>query len=714
MRRFFSKKLTEAFQSSQRGSSVEPGSSSDSWRAGLCPPCSILSNVPKALAQWDKGWQFDRKNPIIRRRDRWPGLPNLASSGRAGCGFCRLVHQGFHVRGESGPRDRDSSSPYTGDVDIRVLMIMARDHRILGIYVEITGPNTLWERPLSVASISFIPSCSNPLGKGMFFQNPAQTQVLTAKNVAFLRKSILACLSNCHPPRAADFIPSRLLDLQSVPLDGTLRLVITSELAPAESQAIRYAALSYCWGEAADASTQSVTTARNIHERRRSIACGTLSPVIRDAVSACVSLQIRHLWIDCLCILQGSESSARADWEAESERMTDIFRGSFLTICTPSSTSCNQGFLLRDPQPSIKITTSSSLLPSSPNLEYNITQLSRNLCFSHFDRYYAYERDYSESRWSERAWVLQEDRFSTRKVIFGPSLLHFRCPNGSHCENGVSSHTEADEFQDGAALGNLTFTSFNVAVSNFATRAITNSNDRLPAMAGFARDVFLKTGSDYVAGLWRKNIHRDLMFGVQETTATMEQRIAELRSRGCAPSSVPSWSWLAHTLPLNQSRRVISYSVFPDKAEYEGIWFNIRRKGKSQFGDIEFASIFLRTHMVAMPFITDSVTGSILDFPLHPGLSYSDERDPDRPYALNYTFDIDFHHRFLPYQYGQGMELALVGSEDDFNFYGLVLLPAGMPGRYYRIGRFRFAEGYHGRQSLLAKFPWNIKTVEVL
>jgi hypothetical protein len=90
-----------------------------------------------------------------------------------------------------------------------------------------------------------------------------------------------------------------------------------------------YTALSYCWGN----SEPMVTTTNNV-DRHHSTGFdeARLPRTIRDAIFLTRQLGIRYLWVDALCILQGSDETARADWRRESSKMKEIYGNAFLTI----------------------------------------------------------------------------------------------------------------------------------------------------------------------------------------------------------------------------------------------------------------------------------------------------------------------------------------------------------------------------------------------
>lgn len=86
-------------------------------------------------------------------------------------------------------------------------------------------------------------------------------------------------------------MPSRLLDLAEVG-SGRVKLVLSHEI-PSSHQArrdtgIRYATLSYCWGDTDTATFQSRTTVHNLEDRISGFDVIGLSPVIQDAIQVSI------------------------------------------------------------------------------------------------------------------------------------------------------------------------------------------------------------------------------------------------------------------------------------------------------------------------------------------------------------------------------------------------------------------------------------------
>lgn len=135
--------------------------------------------------------------------------------------------------------------------------------------------------------------------------------------------------------------PTRLLDLSD---PDVLRLISGQEVFSQEDSSRQYIALSHCWGKLAPGVIpQHCTTIQNIDSRKegRGFRVGDLPLNFRDAIEVCQGLGIRYLWIDSLCILQGSGE----DWARESKRMEDVYAGAYCTVAATSAADSEAGFL---------------------------------------------------------------------------------------------------------------------------------------------------------------------------------------------------------------------------------------------------------------------------------------------------------------------------------------------------------------------------------
>jgi hypothetical protein len=98
-----------------------------------------------------------------------------------------------------------------------------------------------------------------------------------------------------------------------------------------------YTALSHCWGNG----KPTRTTTANLPAMNQGIKTLDISQSFQDAVHVTRSLGIKHLWVDCLCILQDDTD----DWLQESSKMAEIYSSSYLVIGASRAKDCNEGFL---------------------------------------------------------------------------------------------------------------------------------------------------------------------------------------------------------------------------------------------------------------------------------------------------------------------------------------------------------------------------------
>ncbi|KAK1572699.1 heterokaryon incompatibility protein-domain-containing protein [Colletotrichum navitas] len=224
----------------------------------------------------------------------------------------------------------------------------------------------------------------------------------------------------------------------------------------ANMRASLYVALSYCWGK----SDHLLTNKKNLQDMKIGVHVVEFPQTIRDAVEATRRLNLRYFWVDTICI---SQDSAR-DWEVESAKMASVYHNAYLTVAAGTSACASEGFL--DQQH----------LAAAQRTQFKMKWRT--------DR----------GKTSILAWICQTERDCechafeeiTRdgpKAMMSPALM--------------TSHLAA-------------FEQWQAVVSGFSTRKLSYELNKLPALSGLASLVQEKTGSSYIAGLWRDNFVRDL------------------------------------------------------------------------------------------------------------------------------------------------------------------------------------------------------------
>ena len=384
--------------------------------------------------------------------------------------------------------------------------------------------------------------------------------------------------------------PTRLIFVGDTDFD-IVRLVYTNTFSNSPG---RYAALSYCWRN----NETLCLRESNIINYENFINVGPKSRTVLDAIHVTRKLGIRYLWIDALCIIQDCEDDKRR----ELPRMHEIYSKADIVIASAASWDASESFFVEQNPWAM----TPCLLGSRGTVE------NRAATKFQFGAIYAlpsekYARNASDhvkySRLQTRAWVFQEERLARRIVWFGNSQVHLHCrdcnetihqvmlpnalarktesaPNTVHPDIALfiyrllgrsamsSSHvqralslitrwtrrpiTESSVRPTAEGYPGLTVENFEDTwwqqVFHYSTRNLTKSEEKLPAINGFARQLHKATHtyildsdeadisfqSEYFAGHWnRENLCMSLLWYVQGGKT------------GRPKARAPSWSWAA-------------------------------------------------------------------------------------------------------------------------------------------------------------------------
>ncbi|KAK4174614.1 heterokaryon incompatibility protein-domain-containing protein [Triangularia setosa] len=497
--------------------------------------------------------------------DTWPSFPRLEASAEIGCDFCRFLKELIDKKGgQLSPSHPDSDWTEVGVwVDFRgVPRKQVTDEGI--VRPELL--NTLEYGSVFLSTTS--PWSSTPVWQFMVesrdkkvadelqvFTSPAE-ESWSSPNIDFARSTLSTTKPEIESETIAAlaaFTPTRLLDLGD-PHDPSIKLIITTQ-PPLASSNIEYAALSYCWGPKEDAAQQTTLTTSNLASRRKEITPDQLSPVMHDAVKVCQSLEIRYLWIDALCIIQDSKT----DWEQQSQQMSRVYEGAYLTICAMASSSCLEGFLPKRPVwPKYRYT--SPINPDFVSGSFTLRPVSSNDSVFAVASNPPLEQDLSIASWNERGWVFQEKSMSTRKLFFGRAMLHVQMNSVVHSENGHEGAVEVNSLDDrtmpdnSIPLGQLLrctqqnnpYDLWNSIVLRFARLKWTDKTDFFPGLSGPAerfRDVL--GGDEYLAGHWSGDLGSSLIWttGRRDVKRPGSLSVVLERLREGNDLHGPSWSW---------------------------------------------------------------------------------------------------------------------------------------------------------------------------
>ncbi|RSL56431.1 hypothetical protein CEP54_008829 [Fusarium duplospermum] len=315
-------------------------------------------------------------------------------------------------------------------------------------------------------------------------------------------------------------MPTRVLHVGTVD-NPCLRLVETGD-----SIRGKYIALSHCWGKL-KSEQKFVTSADNLDNRKEEIAFDEMPRSFQDAVRTTRALGVAYLWIDSLCIIQED----KADWEAESGKMEEVFSSAYCTIAASSARSSLDGFLGdRIPRACVTVHTSQGpmlyLAEAIDDFQAHVEQSVLN----------------------SRGWVLQERALSRRTIHFTSTQVYWECGQGIHCETLAQLRNPQSQFLGDSSFPNLGLQYYKDErirlvqhlYQVYCALQLTNAADRSKAVLGLQKRLSrtFKSRADY--GVIWGYFERTILW--QAKTPNGLPRISYGYGR-----AVPSWSWMAST-----------------------------------------------------------------------------------------------------------------------------------------------------------------------
>ncbi|KIL87614.1 hypothetical protein FAVG1_09322 [Fusarium avenaceum] len=300
-------------------------------------------------------------------------------------------------------------------------------------------------------------------------------------------------------------LPTRVIDISSVE-QGYVRLVEAED-----TEHGRYTALSYCWGSQASVKTEI----ENIEMMKSGIAVKDLPLAYQDAIALTRELGIGYIWIDALCIIQNSQR----DWEKECSKMAETYANAYLTIAAASSASVMEHFLRPGLKSPPHTTQSQRVIHSESMQSVKGPVLLKARTMRPTGAHWKWRDGADEQRHVEplstRGWTLQEKVLSTRLLSVSAMEMVWTCKERIFCECGslLNYHREFGQTPlSQISKPDEAFNFWHKVVENYSKRKLTQVGDKLPAISAIAAIIQQRTGSDYVAGLWRDSIDQELLW----------------------------------------------------------------------------------------------------------------------------------------------------------------------------------------------------------
>ncbi|KAH6867772.1 heterokaryon incompatibility protein-domain-containing protein, partial [Thelonectria olida] len=293
----------------------------------------------------------------------------------------------------------------------------------------------------------------------------------------------------------------------------------------------RYTALSYVWGD--DRRNRGLNTRATVGHLRKQGSIRhddlTLPATLRDALDLCHRLDVRYLWIDSLCITQDDEASK----DVQIQHMDAVYRSATFTIVAASGRNADTGL------PGLNASNPRRICQQSADID-GLPLVSRPP-----------RPTIKNEIWATRAWTLQEDYMSRRKLIFCDNLVVFRTSYGmqsfdleenaypltSSVMRSVESHIQSQAANsNGEGKPTAVFREYTSLVEDYSSRRLTYSGDIIKAFSGLLRHLSMEYQTRFVQGLPVSSLEVALLW---LPTSKVTQRTD--------PSSgsvvAPSWSW---------------------------------------------------------------------------------------------------------------------------------------------------------------------------
>jgi hypothetical protein len=342
----------------------------------------------------------------------------------------------------------------------------------------------------------------------------------------------------CNPKSQGEdqepILPTRVLDIGG---NGDRVYLRTSN-----GRRAHYLCLSYCWGRA----DFIKATQRTVSSLENGLDMDCFPPVFQEFFRLARFLEIRHVWIDALCIMQDSAD----DWLAESGKMAQFYGNAILTV---AATGCRNPFEeLIDPHGQWKLTEQLA----SRWVEHKPWRGAPSPSFPLL----------------KRGWCMQERYLSPRLLQFGPQQLFWDCASSSKSESQVP--VQEKDFVDKSYFFEVCRTPprpnvgwdmvrqnvWRKLVVQYSANNLTKQSDKLLALSGLA-DVWQQAcRQQYFAGLWGGSLLVDLLWyslSFDEEEATTATTSVEGPIDPATPRQeewrAPSWSWAAMDGPVTYS-----------------------------------------------------------------------------------------------------------------------------------------------------------------
>ncbi|KAK4236970.1 heterokaryon incompatibility protein-domain-containing protein [Achaetomium macrosporum] len=471
----------------------------------------------------------------------------------------------------------------------------------------------------------------------------------------FLREQLNHCLNvhvaagSCHFQTVPE-PPRRLIHI--ILQEGGLHL---RPVEPPQGMAVKWCALSYCWGDGPTLTTTKAT----LEARLASISFNDLPSTLRDAVLVCQKLDVFYIWIDSLCIVQDDEEEKIHDIA----HMPDVYGKAYITLSASSASSVTEGFL------------------HPPTIDMRFTPFAlRYRCRDGAERTLVFQPLISADSdpVNLRGWTLQERVLSPRVIDFSNLQVRWRCQTTESCDSGSPpSIRDFDDHVGRKSLQRMEPEDIAVLcrklVEDYSKRRLTFPKDKLVAFS--AIPALLNRSGGYYAGLWAADFPYNLIWGPNRRPS--DPRAARPKDYRHDPGRGRLLTPRSSSLTAFASRQKSHVEILDCKVE--------PAHGDAPFGAISSASITLKGRVARAKWFYGlpwtSLDRHSTQVRLNPGY-----RVNSSPGLLQGNADAEEGWPMSP---GGFVEVpCLLVAQRVALAYGLLLIESGSSGCFQRVGHW--------------------------
>ncbi len=313
---------------------------------------------------------------------------------------------------------------------------------------------------------------------------------------------------------------------------------------------LKFMALSYVWGSSPKVRLLKANNASL--QKPGALSELQLPRTIADSVDLVNLLGFQYLWVDALCIIQDDTS----DQTYQIGKMATIYSSAFLTILAASGEDSDAGLPGLGSSKRLYEQHEVVVLPPSESSDGLSVMNSLKSCPRRCDEWYTRgQEDANSSKWSQRAWTMQEKALSRRTLVFTHEQVFWSCQQAYFCEESLFEvpGTRVKHFYPSVhklSIQQLTEANsdpwhlYEELINNYMLRDLTYKGDVHAAFQGIQDAMEKSTKTGFLWGLPLSRFELAILWetfhGVYRRTALSTFPMTSLKK----PVTFPSWSWM--------------------------------------------------------------------------------------------------------------------------------------------------------------------------